>query len=141
MTIERKIQPLDRAVTMYARATRQRLDGSERLSAYHYTREVCNGIGASWFPQWARTLTNKLAATLEPTAWIHDLDYEAGGGWIERWIADWRFLKNGLRAARADYAWDQLRRYTTALTALRFWLLLRFFGAPAFNWHPKVEGI
>ena len=110
------------------------------LSGYWLLRDtdraicVCNGIGAAWFPEWARELAGKLAGALEPTAWIHDLDYEAGGGWRERWIADWRFLCNGLRAARADYALDQLRRYTTAATALRFWLLLRFFGAPAFNW-------
>ena len=131
---DRQLQPLERAVLMHSVAERQHLDGAERLAAYHYTRRVCNGIGAAWFPAWARELTGKLAATLEPTAWVHDLDYEAGGGWRARWIADWRFLRNGLRAARADYALDQLRRYTTAATALRFWLLLRFFGAPAFNW-------
>ena len=134
MTTDRQIQPLDRAITMHTRATRQGLDGAERLAAYHYTRRVCNGIGTAWFPAWARELAGKLAATLEPTAWIHDLDYEAGGNWRDRWRADWRFLANGLRAARADYAWDQLRRYTTAATALRFWGLLRLFGAAAFNW-------
>ena len=133
MTTDRQIQPLDRAITMHTRATRQGLTGAERLAEYHYTRRVCNGIGAAWFPAWARQLAGKLAATLEPTAWIHDLDYEAGGTWRDRRRADWRFLANGLRAARADYAWDQLRRYANFATALRFWLLLRLFGAAAFN--------
>ena len=127
-------QPLEKTVQMHTMAQRQHLEDAERLARYHYTRKVCNGIGADWFPAWLRKFVGALAPFLEPAAWIHDLDYEAGGGWRERWIADRRFLMNGFRAARADYAWDQLRRYTTAATALRFWLLLRFFGAPAFNW-------
>lgn len=132
-----KIQPLPRAVLMHSVAERQKLDGAERLAAYHRTRRICNGIGAAWFPEWARALAGKLAPALEPTAWIHDLDYEAGGTWRERWIADRRFLHNGLRAARADYARHRLRRYTTALTAVRFWVLLRFFGAAAFRWRDE----
>ena len=61
-------------------------------------------------------------------------DNEAGGGVIERWNADWKFLCNGFRAALATYAWDQLRRFTTMLTVLRFWVLLRLFGAAAFKY-------
>ena len=137
-----ELQPLDVAVRMHTLAERQGLDGANRLARYEYTRKVCNGIGAEWFPGWLRWLVGVLAPALEPTAWIHDLDYEAGGGVIERWMADWDFLRNGLRAARATYAWDQLRRYTTIGAVLRFWLLLRLGGAAAFNWHRELaEGL
>ena len=68
-----------------------------------------------------------------PTSWIHDLDYEEGGGWRERWIADWRCLHNGLRAAWYTYEWDQLRRYSTIAKVLWFFIMLRLFGAAAFK--------
>ena len=131
------LQPLDKAVMMHTCAERQKLDGAERLANYEYTRRVCNGIGAEWFPEWLRDFVGKLTPALEPTAWIHDLDYEAGGGWRERRSADWRFLRNGFRAACSEYAWDQLRRYATMATALRFWVLLRLFGAAAFEWRRR----
>ena len=127
-------QPLEKTVQMHTMAQRQHLEDAERLARYHYTRKVCNGIGADWFPAWLRKFVGALAPFLEPAAWIHDLDYEAGGGVIERWNADWKFLCNGFRAALATYAWDQLRRFTTMLTVLRFWVLLRLFGAAAFKY-------
>lgn len=132
------LQPLDRAVLMHARAERQSLDGAVRLADYEYTRKVCNGIGAAWFPERLRRVVGILSPTLEPSAWIHDLDYETGGGVRARWRADWRFLCNGLRAAGADYAWYRLRRYAAAATAVRFWLLLRVFGAAAFDWRREI---
>ena len=129
-----KIQPLAKAAQIHVKALDQRLDGASRLANYQYTRRVCNGIGADWFPAWLRSFVGVLVPALEPTAWIHDLDYTAGGDAAARWRADWKFLVNGLRAARATYAWDQLRRYTTMLTVVRFWILLRLFGAAAFNY-------
>jgi len=128
------MQPLEVAVRMRTIAEKQHLDGAERLANYEYTRRICNGIGAEWFPSWARRLTCAIAPAVVPTSWIHDLDYEAGGGWLERWIADWRFLCNGFRAAWHTYAWDQLRRYSTVAKVLWFWIMLRGFGAAAFKW-------
>ena len=131
------MRTLEKAMLIHARARKQGLSDAERLADYEYARKICNGIGAEWFPEGVRELAGKLAPALEPTAWIHDLDYEAGGGWRERRSADWRFLRNGFRAACSEYAWDQLRRYATMATALRFWVLLRLFGAAAFNWRRR----
>ena len=133
------MRTLEKAMLIHTRARKQGLADASRLADCEYARKICNGIGAEWFPEGVRELAGKLAPALEPTAWIHDLDYEAGGGVVERWNADWKFLCNGLRAARAEYAWDQLRRYAVMGTAFRFWLLLRLFGAPAFNWRGMEE--
>lgn len=131
--------PLDTARRMHDVAVAQHLDGAERLGDFELTRSICNGIGAEWFPAWARCLVCAIASAVVPTSWIHDLDYEAGGGWRERWIADWRFLCNGCRAAWYTYAWDQLRRYSTLIKVLYFWIMLRLFGAAAFNWRRGGE--
>lgn len=131
-------QTLTAARQMYTTAKWQHLDGAERLADYKLTRKVCNGIGAEWFPEWARWLTCAIASAVVPTSWIHDLDYEAGGGRRERWNADWRFLRNGLRAAWYTYDWDQLRRYSTIVKVLWFWVMLRLFGAAAFNWRREA---
>ena len=128
------LQPLETAHRMYDVARWQGLDGARRLGDFELTRRVCNGIGPEWFPPWARWLVCAIAAVIVPTSWIHDIDYEAGGGRLDRWIADWRYLRNGLRAAWRTYAWDQLRRYSTIVKVLWFWVMLRLFGAAAFNW-------
>lgn len=131
--MSRRLPSLEKAVFMHVRAARQGLAGAEELADNQRARRICNGIGAEWFPAWLRDFVGALAPVLEPAAWIHDLDYTAGGGAAERRKADWRFMVNGFRAARADFPLDRLRRYAVMLTTVRFWVLLRLFGAAAFD--------
>ena len=133
--MNREPQPLEIAVQMHSKAKRQGLDGYERLADYQYTRQICNGIGAEWMPKWTRTLVSKLIPSLVPTSWIHDIDYEIGGDIVDRAAADWRFLCNGFRASIVDYPWYRLKRYISIKQTIQLWLILRFFGQAAFNWH------
>ena len=135
--MNKKLRPLEEAIYMYERAKSQKLMGFERLSNYELTRKVCNGIGAAWMPEWARTLVSNLAPSIVPTSWIHDLDYEDGGGIWKRWCDDWRFLCNGIRGSIYDYKWYRLRRYYSIWQAVRLWRALRLFGQPAYNWRMR----
>ncbi|WP_176013642.1 hypothetical protein [Victivallis sp. Marseille-Q1083] len=119
--------------TIQCRAEQLKLAGRWKLCDNQRADAVCNGIGAGWFPPWLRFMLDQLHPALVPVAWIHDLDYDDGGRWTDRWIADWRFLRNGVRAAFGTYAVDQMRRYVVMVDALRFFVLLRIGGAPAFR--------
>ncbi|MPM49875.1 hypothetical protein SDC9_96609 [bioreactor metagenome] len=89
---------------------------------------VCNGIGAEWFPDWLRWLVGVICPSLIVISLPHDIEYFRGGGIRDRWIADWHFLCNGLRIA-----WFYKSRKVAAKTVV-LWIILRIFGAAAFNW-------
>ena len=56
-------------------------------------RLICNGAGPKGWGWLVPDLAFHAAADQ------HDLDYWIGGRWIEKPVADWRFLNNCLRAA------------------------------------------
>ena len=126
--------------TIQRQAERLNLTGREKLQQRFQTETVCNGIGAAWFPAWLRRLLDRRHPTLVPVAWIHDLEYDEGGSRLDRLKADWHFLTNGFRAAAGTYAADQLRRYAVMFDALRFFVLLRIGGAPAFRFTGAKAG-
>ncbi|MPN23778.1 hypothetical protein SDC9_171171 [bioreactor metagenome] len=92
---------------------------------------ICNGIGADWFPPWMRQLVGVICPSLIVISLPHDIEYYLGGGIRDRWVADWHFLGNGLRMA-----W-YVKSYKVAVKAAVLWILLRLFGAAAFNWKRK----
>lgn len=107
------------------------LDGRWRLDDHALVQQKCNGIGAAWFPNWLRWLVGKVAPDMILVADIHDLEYEEGGGILDRWRSDWRFLRNGFRMARYRHRWRVCGQ------ALRLWICLRIGGQAAFNWKKK----
>lgn len=94
-------------------------------------QRVCNGIGADWFPPWLRWLVGVICPLLIVISLPHDIEYQHGGGIRDRWRADWHFLRNGLRVA-----WYHRSR-KAAYQAVALWIMLRIFGAAAFNWHKR----
>ncbi len=95
--------------------------------------KICNGIGAEWMPSWLRWMVTTLNPTLEAVAYIHDMEYSDGGTPGARLDADIRFLTNGFRAACFLKRWYSPRRYLVMAQAFKFFILLRLFGAAAFN--------
>ena len=96
--------------------------------------EICNGIGADWFPAWLRWLVTQTHPTVEPASWVHDVEYLIGGGILDRFRADWRFLRNGFRAASFMHSWKSWRRYAAMASAVWLFCLLRLGGQAAFAW-------
>lgn len=90
---------------------------------YEIAAKVCNGIGASWFPEVIRKAVSKLNPSLVPVADCHDLGYYYGTGTASNFTrVNDAFRINGEKVARYDYeeskkkyegkykAWD-IRRY------------------------------
>lgn len=128
------------AKNMLHRAQQQGLRGAYLLADLGRAQLYCNGIGAAWFPPWLRWAICTLHPSLVPTSWVHDIEYQLGGGIWARWVADWHFLCNGLRGAFHDYPWYRPRRYAAAGCAVWYWLLLRIGGQAAFNWQGGRDG-
>lgn len=128
---------VEKALEMYRRAKAQHLRGAELLADSSKAACHCNGIGPAWFPYLLRWAISKLHPTLVPTSWVHDMEYQIGGNWFARLVADWHWLCNGCRAAVHVYAFDQLRRYAVLAQTVGFFVLLRIAGQPAFNWQSK----
>lgn len=108
------------------------LSGAELLNDTEAVRRDCNGIGAEWMPDRLRDLLGERYPELVSIADIHDRRYALGGGILARWLADWEFLRNGLKMAH------HCRRIGIAWAVIRMWVLLRLGGAAAFNYH-KVK--
>jgi len=97
-------------------------------------RVICNGIGAAWMPDWMRWTVGAICPLLVVISLPHDIEYDNGGGIRDRWNTDWHFLTNGLRVA-----WYHRSR-RAAYQAVVLWIILRLFGAAAFNWRRKKRG-
>ena len=119
----------------YDIAVDMRLSGAELLKDAPAAVRICNGIGPDWFPAWLRWAVTKVNITLEPASWIHDMEYERGGGVVDRFMADARFLVNCFRCACFFHSAKSLRRYRNMLQALLLFAALRLGGQAAFAWH------
>lgn len=108
------------------------LAGRELLDDLETALKNCNGIGAEWFPDWARRLTTALHPSLEAAACIHDLRYGRGGTARDRWSADLEFLGNAFRSAARRRGLGTTRRLAVVFQGTLFFVLLRAFGAPAY---------
>ena len=107
------------------------LTGAELLDDRERAMRVCNGIGAAWMPEWMRDTISQSFPALVVVAFIHDIHYEAGGGVLDRWKADWTFLANGFRMAIFT------RNPRVIYWTLLMWIFLRAGGAAAFHWRTK----
>ena len=109
------------------------------LSGYWLLRDtdraicVCNGIGASWFPQWARHIIDTVCPHLIVVADIHDVRYDIGGDDAARRRADDEFLANGYAVAEHYYKWYNPARYVAEFVVRRMHRLLRLGGDKAWR--------
>lgn len=109
------------------------------LSGYWLLRDtdrvicVCNGIGAAWFPAWARHTIDTMCPHLIVVADIHDVRYEIGGDDNARRRADDEFLANGYAVAEHYYPWNNPVRYIAEFTVRRMHRLLRLGGNKAWR--------
>jgi len=87
-------------LTMVTIGRRAGLSGMSLISAdIDRAQRICNGIGASWMPNWSRHLIGEIFPHLIVISLSHDLKYWLGGGIWARWVADWEFLMDGFRMA------------------------------------------
>lgn len=111
------------------------LDGAASLWRTPDADIICNGIGASYFPDRLRKLLDRCNPAIQAPAAIHDLDYTRGGSVADRLRADRKFLKNCFRAGNYLYNVCDFRRYFVWAKGVKFYILLRLGGGAAFNYH------
>lgn len=114
-----------------------KLSGAFLLDDTAAVQRDCNGIGAAWFPESWRDFLDGAFPELEIVADIHDRRYSIGGGILDRWEADFEFLRNGLRVALRFAGIATKRRFLLARVSVKMYLLLAIGGAAAFNYKKK----
>ena len=122
---------------MISLAKNWRLRGASLLN--DETVKYINGIGAAWFPSWLRGAVTALHPILSVASVPHDVRYELGGGRSDRLRADWEWLINSWKCAAHVYRPWHLRFWLVGLQGTWFFVLLRIFGAAAFNYHRKEK--
>lgn len=130
---------LVKAKEMRNKAKELDLINCQLLEDVELVAKTCNGIGAEWFPEWIRWAVTKLHPTLEVVSYIHDMEYEIGGGIWVRMVNDFHWLCNGFTSGMKTYSWKQLRRYIVCGQTILFYILLRFGGQAAFHWSKKEK--
>ena len=94
---------------------------------------VCNGIGASWFPEKLRDFVSKLNPSLVVVANNHDLGYYYGTEKYDDFLRiNEAFRINGEKVAKNKYAWYDPRRYWVMWKAAKFAALCDAGGWPAY---------
>ena len=107
------------------------LEGREILEKYsdEELQKICNGIGPEFFPGWSREIISNIHPTLQPVAFIHDVEwYESDGEWETFYWTNREFDSNGIRAAFAKYKWYDPRRYIVCWRANRLARVCHFGG-------------
>ena len=124
-------------IAKQALARALKLSGAFLLDDVSAVHNDCNGIGAAWFPDRLRDFLDGAFPELEIVADIHDRRYSIGGGIFARWIADFEFLRNGLRVALRFAGISAKRRFLLARVSVKMYMLLAIGGAAAFNYKEK----
>ena len=107
------------------------LEGREVIHGFSNTQlgSMYNGIGTKKLPGWIRAVIDFLHPSLEPVAFIHDIEWSLSDGTRESFTAsNKRFKRNGSRVAKAEYAWYNPRRYAVMNSARRFGNICQKFG-------------
>jgi len=117
----------------YLLARKLKLSGYWLLGNTGRAARVCNGIGAEWFPAWARHAIDTLCPHIVIVADIHDVRYEIGGDAAARRRADDEYLANGYAVAEHFYAWYNPVRYIAEFVVRRMHRLLRLGGDKAWR--------
>ncbi len=90
---------------------------------------ICNGIGPDSFSKSMRAFVTNLHPTLEPVAFIHDVEFEESDGTKENFTkSNDRYYTNGCIAAKSEYAWFNPTRYVVIAQALRHSFMCHKFG-------------
>ena len=124
-------------LTKQALARVLKLSGAFLLDDVAAVQRDCNGIGAAWFPDRWRDFLDGAFPELEIVADIHDRRYSIGGGIFDRWMADFEFLRNGLRVALRFARITIRRRFLLARVSVKMYMLLAIGGAAAFNYKKR----
>lgn len=91
--------------------------------------ERWNGIGPEAFPSWLRNVISFLHPSLEPVAFIHDLEWSESDCSKEKFEAsNQRFKRNGYAVAKKEFSWWNPRRYLVMNQARRFGNACQLFG-------------
>ena len=112
------------------------LEGREILEKYsdEELQKICNGIGPEFFPDWCREIISNIHPTLQPVAFIHDVEwYESDGEWETFYWTNRDFESNGIRAAFAAYKWYDPRRYIVCWRANRLARVCHYAGFLAYQ--------
>ena len=99
------------------------LEGREVIHGFSNTQlgSLYNGIGPESFPGWLRAVIDFLHPSLEPVAFIHDIEWSLSDGTKDSFTAsNKRFKRNGSKVAKAEYAWYNPRRYKVMWDAAKF---------------------
>ena len=104
------------------------------VTSYDVAAKVCNGIGASWFPEKLRKAVSKLNPSLVVVANNHDLGYYYGTGTMSHFNrVNQAFRANGEKIAKAKYGWYDPRRYWVMWKAAKFTALCEVCGWVAYE--------
>lgn len=83
-------------------------------------QNICNGIGSELFPDEVRKLVSAMHPTLQPVAFIHDVEwYESDADHFTFSESNARFKTNGYICAKAKYPWYHPLRYIVMAQAYR----------------------
>ena len=83
-------------------------------------QRICNGIGSELFPNEVRKLVSAMHPTLQPVAFIHDVEwYESDADHFTFSESNARFKTNGYICAKAKYPWYHPLRYIVMAQAYR----------------------
>ena len=107
------------------------LEGREVIHGFSNTQlgSLYNGIGPESFPGWLRAVIDFLHPSLEPVAFIHDIEWSLSDGTKDAFTAsNKRFKRNGSKVAKAMYGVFNPRRYAVMNTARRFGNICQKFG-------------
>jgi hypothetical protein len=108
-----------------------KLEGREKLSRYtdEELQVICNGIGPDAFPYILRKSVTTIHPTLEPAAFIHDVEFWESDGTKESFTAaNDRFKANGYICAKEEYAWYNPTCYLVMNNARRLGNWCQLFG-------------
>lgn len=107
------------------------LEGREVIKGFTNTQlgSLYNGIGPENFPGWLRAVLDFLHPSLEPVAFIHDVEWSLSDGTRKSFTAsNERFRRNGVKIAKAMYPFWNIRRYVVEADATKFAKLCQRFG-------------
>lgn len=103
---------------------------------------ICNGIGPDAFPFILRKSVTTIHPTLEPVAFIHDVEFWESDGTKESFTAaNDRFKTNGYICAKAEYGWYNPMRYLVMNNARRLGNWCQLFGWDGYEVQGEINHV
>jgi len=126
---------LDEIVRLRKLALDIGLEEVEILNTFELTQlaDMANGIGSESMPSWMRGFVSFLNPSLEPVAFIHDVEWSLEEKSKKHFKeSNKRFKKNGHKCAIYFHGWWNPRRYLVMMQASRFAKICQMFGWKAY---------